>query len=320
MKKYSGRYGYVSQRGGRRRRTWPVVLFCLLTAAAGVTVWLLASEGKTETRGTVAPEMASLTEKPAGTLAATPTVIATPQMGEDSWMLRLVNAEAPIQRDLEIESREVGNGHQVDAQITEAPIQGDLEIESREVDNGHQVDAQITGAPIQGDLEIELREVGNGHQVDARIAEALTAMLSDAKAQGLSPMICSAYRSQQKQRQLFEAQVEKQRAQGLSDQEADAEARRVVAYPGTSEHQTGLAVDIVSLDNQVLDESQVETAENIWLRAHCAQYGFVVRYPKDKEDITGVIYEPWHFRYVGKEAAGQMAQSGECLEEYLEQH
>ena len=89
--------------------------------------------------------------------------------------------------------------------------------------------------------------------------------------------------------------------------------------PGTSEHQAGLAVDIVSVEYQVLDEGQEDTPLQQWLMAHCWEYGFILRYPTDKSDLTGVGYEPWHYRYVGEEAAKAVTEQGICLEEYLAQ-
>ena len=90
-----------------------------------------------------------------------------------------------------------------------------------------------------------------------------------------------------------------------------------MARPGASEHQTGLAVDIVDINYQLLDEGQEDTAVQIWLMAHCAEYGFILRYPTDKSELTGVSYEPWHYRYVGTEAARAIMGGGLCLEEYL---
>ena len=87
--------------------------------------------------------------------------------------------------------------------------------------------------------------------------------------------------------------------------------------PGYSEHETGLAVDIVSFGYQVLDGKQENTNENKWLRENCSKYGFILRYPKEKEEITGISYEPWHFRFVGKEAAEEITRQGITLEEYL---
>ena len=110
--------------------------------------------------------------------------------------------------------------------------------------------------------------------------------------------------------------MRKQKGKGLDEEEAVAAAGEVVAVPGTSEHQLGLAVDICSMDYQLLDEGQEQTAEYQWLRAHCAEYGFILRYPPDTTDITGIIYEPWHFRYVGTPHAQLMTERGLTLEEY----
>lgn len=155
-----------------------------------------------------------------------------------------------------------------------------------------------------------------GYKFDARAAEDLNAMLQAARDAGLSPMICSAYRGWERQNTLFENQVVKQQNTGLSYEEAYEKAKTVVAFPGTSEHQTGLAADIVATSHQVLDDSQEQTAEQQWLMEHCWEYGFVLRYPKDKSDITGIIYEPWHYRYVGHEVAQYIHENSLCLEEY----
>ena len=174
--------------------------------------------------------------------------------------------------------------------------------------------------PLEDGYVPELADAdANGHQFDARAADALKEMLADAREAGLSPIICSAYRTWEKQTSLFEDQVAVCESQGLEGEAAVAEARTVVAYPGTSEHQLGLAADIVALSYQILDEGQMETAEQQWLIEHCAEYGFILRYPEGKSDITGVIFEPWHYRYVGVEAAKEIMSQGLCLEEYLGQ-
>lgn len=158
-----------------------------------------------------------------------------------------------------------------------------------------------------------------GHRFDARAAAALKQMLSDMEEQGLSPLVCSSYRTWEKQQSLFDRQLGKQKAQGLAGDDAVTAASTIVAYPGTSEHQLGLAADIVALDYQVLDEKQQETPEAQWLLEHCAEYGFILRYPPEKSAVTGVIYEPWHYRYVGVAAARAIMDQGLCLEEYLNQ-
>lgn len=164
----------------------------------------------------------------------------------------------------------------------------------------------------------ELAEVENGYRFDARAADKLKAMLAAARQAGLDPIICSAYRDNATQTGLYRKQVQKQIARGLDRAAAEEKARTVVAYPGTSEHQLGLAADIVARSYQLLDDQQAQTAEARWLKEHCAEYGFILRYPTDKTSLTGVIFEPWHYRYVGEEAAREIMGQGICLEEYLE--
>ena len=106
--------------------------------------------------------------------------------------------------------------------------------------------------------------------------------------------------------------------EGLSREEATAQAGTVVAVPGTSEHQTGLAVDLVDKSYQHLDDAQASTDVQQWLMENSWKYGFILRYPAEKSDVTGIIYEPWHYRYVGKPAAREMRELGLCLEEYIE--
>ena len=162
-----------------------------------------------------------------------------------------------------------------------------------------------------------LTELENGLSVDSRIFESLETMLEDARAEGLQPVVCSAFRTRETQEGLFRNKVDALLEQGYSREEAETEAARWVAVPGTSEHETGLAVDIVDLNYQILDARQEETPVQQWLLAHCAEYGFILRYPTDKSEITGIGYEPWHYRYVGVEAAAEITQGNLCLEEYL---
>ena len=171
--------------------------------------------------------------------------------------------------------------------------------------------------PIPENFSITLKDVGRGYQVDARIADALTSMLNACKKQGLNPIICSAYRTNDYQNKLFQNKVKKLEKTGMGHEKAVSAAKTAVAYPGTSEHELGLAVDIVSLKYQLLDDNQENTKEFKWLSKHCAEYGFIVRYPDGKTDITGIIYEPWHFRYVGVEVAKEIMYKGITMEEYL---
>lgn len=173
--------------------------------------------------------------------------------------------------------------------------------------------------PLPKDWECELVELDYGQHIDERAYESLQVMMDDARNEGFSPYICSAYRSHETQIQLFEKEVKKYRKQGYSKKEAEEAAARWVAVPGTSEHELGLAVDIVSFENQRLDESQLDTEVQQWLMENCYSYGFILRYPSEKSDITGIEFEPWHYRYVGREAAMEMKEKNLCLEEYVAQ-
>ena len=170
---------------------------------------------------------------------------------------------------------------------------------------------------IPKDWKVDLVQLNNGKSVDRRIYDDLIAMLQAAKSEGLNPLICSSYRTNEKQEQLYQNKVSEYLSQGYSKVEASDKAAFWVARPGTSEHQLGLAVDIVSTKNQRLDRSQENTVEQQWLIQNSWKYGFVLRYPTNKNSITGVGYEPWHYRYVGKEHAKKINELGVCLEEYV---
>ena len=165
---------------------------------------------------------------------------------------------------------------------------------------------------------LELEEVEVNHKVDKRIAKALNQMLSDARKEGLSPIICSSYRTNEKQSQLYNNKIKEYRRLGYSRDKAEELASYWVAIPGTGEHETGLAVDIVSKDYQILDKKQEETDVQKWLMENSYKYGFALRYPTDKKEITMINYEPWHYRYVGIENATHMKEHSMCLEEYIE--
>ena len=154
-------------------------------------------------------------------------------------------------------------------------------------------------------------------QMQTEAAEAFDQMREAANATGLNLMACSTYRSVERQTELFNAEIEKWKKQGMSQQQAEEKAATVVMIPGCSEHNTGLAVDVGSITNQRVEEDFEKEPEFAWLQQHAAEYGFILRYPKDKQAITGVTYEPWHYRYVGVENAKAIKESGLCLEEYL---
>jgi D-alanyl-D-alanine carboxypeptidase len=156
-----------------------------------------------------------------------------------------------------------------------------------------------------------------GYKFDARAAEDLNAMMQAARDAGLSPMICSAYRSWERQNTLFDKQVVKQQNTGLPYEEAYEKAKTVVAFPGTSEHQTGLAMDISckEIDYKLITYFE-RTKEGVWLKNNAHNYGFILRYPKGKEYLTGYNYESWHYRYLGRDMAKKVYESGLTYDEY----
>jgi len=171
--------------------------------------------------------------------------------------------------------------------------------------------------PLPKDFSPDITAVANSQYFDSRAVDALGEFIAGAKAEGLTVYITSAYRNYNTQEYLFNRKVSQYVASEGSEEAAIEKAKTIVAYPGTSEHQLGLACDIVDKYYQYMNESIADTALSQWLVAHCTEYGFILRYPKDKTDITGVMYEPWHFRYVGKDAAVYITNNGLTLEEFV---
>ncbi|MBQ8259032.1 MAG: M15 family metallopeptidase [Clostridia bacterium] len=171
--------------------------------------------------------------------------------------------------------------------------------------------------PLPEDYQFELTTVTGKYKIDSRCADALGQFLADCKAAGHTPYICSAYRTWDDQVYLFDKKVKSFTSKGYSEEEAKILAAKETAVPGTSEHQLGLAVDILCQSRPWLDEGQANTATQKWLMANCHKYGFILRYPKGTTPITGIIYEPWHYRYVGVEIATEIMTKGITLEEYL---
>lgn len=165
---------------------------------------------------------------------------------------------------------------------------------------------------IPDDYSVELIRLSNGEQVDSRIYPDLQEMFDDARGDGYSLFVRAGYRSEEDQEDLMEDKIEAYRQEGYSQREAEHEAEKWVAKPGTSEHELGLAVDI-NAEGQT-DGNRLYQ----WLAEHSWKYGFILRYPAEKEEITGIDYEPWHFRYVGKQAAKEMYEQDLCLEEYVQ--
>lgn len=158
----------------------------------------------------------------------------------------------------------------------------------------------------------ELIELSNGEKVDARIYPDLQKMFDDARAAGLQLFVRDGYRTGDEQKAIMNDKIAAYETEGYSKKEAKALAKIYVAEPGTSEHELGLSVDINAESSGASQDAVYE-----WLDENAYKYGFIKRYPADKTDITGIDNEPWHYRYVGYEAAKEMKEQNLCLEEYL---
>ena len=172
--------------------------------------------------------------------------------------------------------------------------------------------------PVPEDYTFTLGTITGTMKCDVRIIDELMAMMEAAKADGIDLMICSPYRDYNRQTVLFNRKIDYYMDKGYSYLEAYKIASITVTVPGASEHQIGLALDIVSNTYTSLDTGFGKTDAGIWLREHGYEYGFILRYPLGKEYITGIQYEPWHYRYVGKKAATAIMKQGITLEEFLE--
>lgn len=169
-------------------------------------------------------------------------------------------------------------------------------------------------------LEVKVADESTGKELATVAADAFINMKNAAAAEGIDLMLCSGYRTVEYQQSLFDAEKQKWLDKGSTEEEAYNQAKTVVAVPGYSEHNSGLAADIVTPKHQNLDEAFGKTDAAKWLFEHAPEYGFILRYPENKQAITGIIYEPWHYRYVGVENAKAITASGLCLEEYLDEN
>ena len=168
-------------------------------------------------------------------------------------------------------------------------------------------------------IETELVYEGdkNGY-VDKRAAKYAKDMFAAALEDGIDLWVVSSYRTIEYQQQNFDRSVQQRMDNGMTYDDAYADTLREVAMPGESEHNAGLAMDIMSVEYTSMDDAGFEDTKAFeWLDKHAAEYGFILRYPKDKESITEIIYEPWHYRFVGIYYANEIKESGLCLEEYF---
>ena len=176
--------------------------------------------------------------------------------------------------------------------------------------------------PVPEDYSVEVVpvgewQIGEDQAIAELCADALLQMIADCQAAGYRPYICSSYRTQAMQEGLYYNKLVRVLEMGYSWDQAPDIAAQSVALPGTSEHQLGLAADIIDSEYTYLDEGQERTGTQRWLMENSWRYGFILRYPNGTTEITGIIYEPWHYRYVGERFAKDIYEKGVTLEEYI---
>lgn len=189
--------------------------------------------------------------------------------------------------------------------------------ENKSLSNNWQLILLNNEHPLPAGYTVQLKNINSTHQVDERIADIAIAMIEDAKDEGIELLVCSSYRSVSRQQELLDEEIDMHITAGKSNDEALTEATQGLAMPGHSEHNSGLALDIVTPGYQSLDQGFEETDAFYWLSKNAYKYGFILRYPKGKTGITKIKYEPWHYRFVGQEHATIIKEKNLSLEEYL---
>ena len=181
-----------------------------------------------------------------------------------------------------------------------------------------------TDNPLPADFTVGLDKVQGNYMLDERCAGYARQMIADAAKDGIELTVVSAYRSVQKQQENLESYTQRLINLGHSSTEARKLAEKEIALPYTSEHNAGLALDILTPDWWETHDDVTADFENTeqfhWLSENAHKYGFIMRYPKEYENVTGIIYEPWHYRFVGVFYAGEIKESGLPLEYFYKTH
>ncbi len=237
--------------------------------------------------------------------------------GADKYLLNeILNDDAQIGAQIEADTDEVEKEEETESAAAAAdPVSFDADDWKLVLINKQH--------PIPDDYTFSLgpiKTIKGTMKCDERIIEELLAMMYAASEDGVNLAICSPYRDLAWQEVLFNRKIKAYMNKGMSYMEAYKISSQAVTVPGASEHQIGLAIDIVSDTYVTLDEGFADTNAGKWLEEHCAEYGFILRYPKGKEYITSIEFEPWHFRYVGKEAAAIIMEEELCLEEFWDKY
>ena len=270
-----------------------VVLLLLFTGLLAALLWLLfgGRGGETPSSGPTQSDTAPTTDPTASEPAATVPTVTEPSTAPPTTV-----------------HREYKDGHYLQ---TKAP-DWNLIL----VNQWNWLDADYYQTLVQ-EYVTTYSKYG---KMDSRVHEALTQMIDDANAAGKFGLYGAyLFRTVERSNNNWNKRVQQNLNKGYSQQEAERLAQSIQARGYTSEHNAGLAADLECTGYTGLNEDFDQSPAFAWLKENCCRYGFILRYPKEKQDITGVIYEPWHYRYVGVEAATEIMSRGICLEEYLEE-
>ena len=172
--------------------------------------------------------------------------------------------------------------------------------------------------PVEDDYNVEFTLLGEGQMVDSRCVDDLEDMLEACRRAGGKPVVTASFRTWGAQERAWDETFAALIESGLNEEQALRRIERMIEPPGCSEHQLGLAVDLLEEGSELEPAQQEDTQTLRWLRDNCWRYGFILRFPADKTEITGMDYRPWHYRYVGRDAAAQIHELNLSLEEYIE--
>ncbi len=278
------------------------------TTTAEATTTTEATTTETTTEATTTAEATEATS-----IAETPTLPPASEAEEEATAATEATAEATE----EATSAATAEGEEI---VEEAPAENvgyDSEGNPFEIDPDYAWFIVNKEIYLPEDYEIETDYVQGEKVMEKTAAYFCRQMIAAAKEDGIELKILSTYRTVKYQERLFERNVESRMEDGMTYEEAVADVSINIAPPGASEHNAGLAADIITMDDWDTYEGFEDTAEFAWLQEHAAEYGFIMRYHKGKEDITGYIYEPWHYRYVGVKYAEDLQESGLVMEEYF---
>lgn len=302
----------MTQRYRSRRRAEVMrnrILFLLLIVVIILFVVIFVTRDRGEESGGLPVQGSSISD---ASQPGTPSSQSESQSENSS----VASGEAPASSDPSSATSSTGQSQSASGEVSAPPSQPASATGDTEKDKYYETDLPMLVNPtnkIPDGFVPEVSMMSNGqYRFSSHAMAAYEAMVADAWEDGISLWVVSAYRDNAKQQSNFDAKVKEYQSQGMDAQQAYAATAQLIAVPGTSEHSIGLAIDFNSLYT-----SFEETEAFRWLYSHCADYGFVLRYPKDKVEITGISYEPWHYRYVGTNHARVIMDKKICLEEYL---